>query len=293
MLSHGLGNRCLNPIRLRGRSKNTDKTARHAENGDIMINWFVCINDGHTELVKHVKAAILSAEPYKNIVKHCVYDGKDKTMLDFLASHNVNVIRHRFSGIDVLNRIYGHSSGHLRISSGAFLRIDIPELIEKHKIGCDYYLYTDVDIMFRRDLSDLEKLTPAYLCGAPEMHQENTSYFNSGSLWCNTKGLLNSIDECRKIIHDPAYDGKHHDQGVLNTVYKKRFDPLPLSYNWKPYWGINEDAHIVHWHGPKPYHVMKNQLRGVLTTLYNKNPNSYDFYISEYRRWASGPLSPF
>ena len=27
---------------------------------------------------------------------------------------------------------------------------------------------------------------------------------------------------------------------------------LPPRFNWKPYWGMDKDAVIVHFHGPKP-----------------------------------------
>jgi hypothetical protein len=31
------------------------------------------------------------------------------------------------------------------------------------------------------------------------------------------------------------------------------WDDLPLELNWKTYWGLNRDAAILHFHGPKPY----------------------------------------
>ena len=31
-----------------------------------------------------------------------------------------------------------------------------------------------------------------------------------------------------------------------------RWDRLPTSFNWKPYWGDPAAAWIVHFHGPKP-----------------------------------------
>ena len=27
---------------------------------------------------------------------------------------------------------------------------------------------------------------------------------------------------------------------------------LPIEYNWKPYWGINDKAKLIHFHGMKP-----------------------------------------
>lgn len=42
------------------------------------------------------------------------------------------------------------------------------------------------------------------------------------------------------------------DQGYINEVCDNEFDFLPLEYNWKPYWGLNENAKIIHFHGIKP-----------------------------------------
>ena len=42
------------------------------------------------------------------------------------------------------------------------------------------------------------------------------------------------------------------DQGYLNDVCWDDFEVLPLEYNWKPYWGTNDNAIIVHFHGLKP-----------------------------------------
>ena len=43
-----------------------------------------------------------------------------------------------------------------------------------------------------------------------------------------------------------------YDQGYLNQFCFHDMTPLPLEYNWKPYWGYNPDAKIIHFHGMKP-----------------------------------------
>ena len=43
------------------------------------------------------------------------------------------------------------------------------------------------------------------------------------------------------------------DQGAYNGHYQGRFDVhLYARWNWKPYWGHNRAAALVHFHGPKP-----------------------------------------
>jgi len=42
------------------------------------------------------------------------------------------------------------------------------------------------------------------------------------------------------------------DQGLIISYFGPTATRLPDNYNWKPYWGINHDAVIVHFHGFKP-----------------------------------------
>ena len=59
------------------------------------------------------------------------------------------------------------------------------------------------------------------------------------------------------------------------------YDELPEIQNWKPYWGTNEDAEIIHFHGPKPPHakaLMDNNgdlLPEVLKELYQRDTVYY------------------
>ena len=43
------------------------------------------------------------------------------------------------------------------------------------------------------------------------------------------------------------------DQHAYREHYRGRWDQLPVEMNWKPYWGRNAAAQIVHFHGPKPF----------------------------------------
>lgn len=49
------------------------------------------------------------------------------------------------------------------------------------------------------------------------------------------------------------------DQEILRVFLDRNYLLLPDRFNWKPYWGINPDAAILHWHGPKP-ETVKNWL---------------------------------
>ena len=43
---------------------------------------------------------------------------------------------------------------------------------------------------------------------------------------------------------------------------------LPPRFNWKPYWGMDKDAVIVHFHGPKPERCLDCII--LLTQTYNR-----------------------
>ena len=42
------------------------------------------------------------------------------------------------------------------------------------------------------------------------------------------------------------------DQEMLLAYFGRRFDLMPDMLNWFPYRGVNPQARIVHFHGPKP-----------------------------------------
>ena len=46
------------------------------------------------------------------------------------------------------------------------------------------------------------------------------------------------------------------------------FDLLPDELNWKPYWGLNSNAEIVHFHGPKPSLVLEFLTKSDVKSLF-------------------------
>jgi hypothetical protein len=89
---------------------------------------------------------------------------------------------------------------------------------------------------------------------APQFHKYGHSEreLNSGVMLINVPRLRKDmpaiIDHgCDLLSGSPL----GFDQEFLTQFYRGAWDPLALRYNWKPYWGVNDDARIVHWHGPK------------------------------------------
>ena len=60
----------------------------------------------------------------------------------------------------------------------------------------------------------------------------------------NVKKLRESYDEFEnylvKNIEEHTYN--FHDQIAYNMFYRNKWDKLPIKMNWKPYWGLNNEA---------------------------------------------------
>ncbi len=81
-----------------------------------------------------------------------------------------------------------------------------------------------------------------------------------------------------------------YDQPVLNDFYRDRWERLPLALNWKPYWGHDPAAKILHFHGPK-FQVIRYLLgegpetlvHDIWRDLFERAPEAYRRYLAEAR----------
>lgn len=219
-------------------------------------------NEVYTNLFK---VSLESALSNTTLDIKILYDGpQSHTIIDILNRNKslypnrISIIPHEFSRKKYLPLAYPDnylrkrkiSSSYDKIS-GTFMRLDVP-FIETQD---DFVLYSDIDVYFNDNilLNNLSK--PEYLSAAPEFQKtfKDMPYFNAGILLLNTRNMR---EKCKKIFLDlergiPNEIGLF-DQGFLNQYCLHEMDPLPLEYNWKPYWGINHQAKIIHYHGMKP-----------------------------------------
>ena len=116
--------------------------------------------------------------------------------------------------------------------------------------------------------------------------------FNSGVMLINVDSMYetyeNFLDLTVKINHKSIHTA--FDQGALNHYYVNRWDRLPIEYNWKPYWGFDENIQILHFHGPKPHHINlllqhKTIHNDILDGLYNMNSGAYEYYLQVYQMY--------
>lgn len=190
-----------------------------------------------------------------------LYDGpKVHRCYRLLQEYNVQIIEHVFSHRKFLEKVYpekylkekmGRVIPYEKIA-GTFMRLDIP-FVETED---EFVLYADIDVYFVDDitLKDFSVQTK-YLAAAPEFSKDiqKMDYFNAGVLFLNVRNMRKKCNEIFSLLKKgiPNKSGLF-DQGYLNQVCFSDMDILSIEFNWKPYWGINNKAKLIHFHGMKP-----------------------------------------
>lgn len=188
----------------------------------------------------------------------------------------MTILHHRSSLSKTIIETKPEEPAWQRIAHGAFLRIDIPLIDTVSK----FVLYTDCDVIFLRE-PKLVDIRPTFFAVAPEFTLGDYRNMNSGVMVINVPGMRSVHQDLDNFIRGGLAEFAAFDQGALRQFFEGRYDPLPEQMNWKPYWGPNPEADIVHFHGPKPPQA-REMLRGVrekfpriLTDLYLSNPANY------------------
>lgn len=209
------------------------------------------------------------------------------------------VIRHELT---FASRMQSISDPHLRDNlmnqlMASYARLDIPAIMEKVEaalpayeerwrqlggsiatsalrtgVELDKVLWTDPDVLFRRDIDSCSLPMPHVLSIGPEMRPNTV--MNCGVMLFNVKAYA----EVLPAMLDFA-DHRNwlfvHDQELVNLFFAAdvgaqfrkswhRLTALPDAFNYKVYWGEPkpgwmaafpeqvQDVFIVHTHGPKP-----------------------------------------
>ncbi len=208
-----------------------------------------------------LETALKTARENTTLDLHALYEGnpEDKLYL-LLKKYDVKVSFCKLSFYNLLESFYdqkynescGFKNLNLKQVACNFMKFEIP-LFEKDD---EVVLYSDIDTIFLKDINNFYTKT---LKAAPEFAQQydiikGNRYFNAGIMVLNLKEL----EKRKKILIEKLKNKERPyqecwDQGFFNELYKNDFEELPLEYNWKPYWGINNNACIVHLHGFKPF----------------------------------------
>ncbi|TYC93269.1 hypothetical protein [Novosphingobium sp. BW1] len=170
--------------------------------------------------------------------------------------------------------------------------MDIPILETRD----DFVLYTDVDVIF---LKHPELKEPVDILGVVPEERDGAIMFNNGVMVMNVPALradhASFVAAIRaRVLNDFKYPA--HDQASYNRRYRKRFTEMPRSLNWRPYWGRNADAAIVHFHGPKADQARAlergeaGDIHPPLQALWQSDPEGYRYYCEIYEDLERGEI---
>ena len=276
------------------------------------MKWYFCFNgEATTWFSDMIKVAVVSARAKTNLEPHCIYDGDHTPLIDWLQKWNVTVhhsrvsFRARFWAEEVRRRNAGNGFDAIK-ALGFYLYFQILEIEQED----EFVLVTDCDVMFLNNF-DYAQIKPGLLAAVREITGlENPSAvdvrqeYNAGVMVINLASFRRRMDELLRCAEENGYyyfpvPDSTYDQGLLNTVFRAEEDwvRLPPELNWRVFFGINPAAQVVHWQGPKPYHVAKH-LAGqrepwatdwIIDKLLNEALQPYQHYHQIFRtllQWA-------
>jgi hypothetical protein len=208
-----------------------------------------------------IMVAVHTAAQHTSLEPHCIYDGGENEFTDWLTRHDVRIVRHRSFLRERLTEL-GRRKGNPHFAaalSGAFSRVELPELVTNLG-GQARVLYTDCDVIFTGEVApELEAHPCKYFAVAPESNQDDYVNMNTGVMLMNTVRLRESLPKLRDYISEnlAALESESWDEAAYRRFYRDAngplWDRLRPELNWKPYWGDNPQAKIIHFHGPKPF----------------------------------------
>lgn len=233
------------------------------------MKWFFALrqgNDFSSSYIELMKVAVTSALKNTTLEPWLLYDGEPDEVVSWMENRGVRVVFHRsflYPQLEQIAREKGDVN-YLIIGTGAFLRVEIPVIAEKLGLHDEYVLYTDIDVLFREDVVPyLDTLRPKYFAVSPEIDKEDYRNVNTGVMLMNLPALRDVQADFQKFIvrKIDKLIRISWDQGAYKLFFRKGlfrkplWDPLPIEYNWKPYWEEESlEPKIVHFHGPKPQH---------------------------------------
>ena len=252
------------------------------------MEWYFALTEDSTafrQYAEMIMVAVHTAQQHTTLQPHCLYDGGDNDFTAWLTKRGVRIIQHRSFVRDALEEL-GRRKGNPHLAaalSGAFSRIELPEIVTSERI-----LYTDCDVFFLGEVvPELEANACRYFAVAPESARDDYVNMNTGVMLMNTERLRESLPAFREYISKnlAALEAESWDEAAYRWFYRDEkgpmWDRLRPELNWKPYWGENAQAKIIHFHGPKPFQ------RDYIDSLWPElKPLTGGAYLTELEHWS-------
>jgi hypothetical protein len=251
--------------------------------------WYFAVDErGATLAQSLLRAAVVSCRTHTRLEPHLLYSGAEVPFLDELRALGVKVIPHVPSIERELRIGYGPEKFDQFV--GHWLRLDIPDIETEEEV----ILYTDIDVLFQPLPAVLTM--PRLISAGPAEEREERGKFNSGVMLMNLPALRQVWPDFmaqvrERLLGDFRYPA--HDQVSFNRFFKDEIEWIADDMNWRPYWGLNRSAHIIHYHGPKPPQV-RRFMRGRKTDpsrrdvqIWQRDPEAYAHFVTLFERYAS------
>jgi lipopolysaccharide biosynthesis glycosyltransferase len=258
-----------------------------------MMHWYFALTEDSTAFKQYaemVMVAVHTARKSTSLEPHCLYDGNENDFTAWLTKHGVRIIPHRSFVREALADLgRAKDNPHLAAAlSGAFSRVELPEIVERQG-GPGRILYTDCDVMFLDEVVPcLEATRCQYFAVAPESVRDDYVNMNTGVMLMNSGRLGESLSAFRDYISAnlAALEAESWDEAAYRWFYRDEsgplWDKLPEGLNWKPYWGENPEAKIIHFHGPKPF--QREYIESHWPELKSLTGGAY---LAEVKRWTN------
>ncbi len=214
------------------------------------MRWYFALDEQGSQgsTGEDAKTAIRTARQVGGLEPQMLYHGARNDFTAWMERNGVRIIDTAPSFISTIKE--AEAGGTFKAHSiGHWLRVAVPLVEQDH----EFVLYTDCDVIFLRRVN-WNAIRPKVFAAAPEFRADNWNYFNAGVMVINIPQMRATYAafEAHIIarITDPNWF--HYDDEVaLNEAYRGAWDRLDPRLNWKPYWGYNSGAGILHFHGPK------------------------------------------
>src|SRR5687767_10455610 len=111
------------------------------------MQWFFALTEDSTafrQYVEMIMVAVHTAKKFTSLEPHCIYDGEGNEFTEWLTKHEVRIVRHRSFMREQLEEL-GRQKGNPHLAaalSGAFSRVELPELLLERNGGAERVLYT-------------------------------------------------------------------------------------------------------------------------------------------------------
>lgn len=254
--------------------------------------YFVTSREGSTTMAPEIRAAVSSAKLNTRLEPVCIHAGLDPDTRAFLVENGVELHELQVPFVDRMEaEIAPFEAFNRTICSGTYLKCFI-SLIEQRD---ELVLYTDIDVVFQRHPKSPEAVR--FLAACPEYDLHNWAYFNTGIMVLNVPNMRRVHTEIMAYI-DMRMRTKiwcSYEQGDYNAFFWMRWNHMQPEANWKPYWGANDHAEIIHWHGPKPRDVdrwLRHGPEGMdpyTAKVVAGTPEAYAHYSRVFRQFGHVP----